>query len=77
MTSSPLTICERLSSCLAELQKLAANRDPVNTASREFAIAAHSIEDAMMRTNVGFAKLLGTQSYSDMERVYRDKGQNR
>jgi len=70
MTSNP-TIVERLSEVLDELSAKAANRDPNHTASREFAIAAHHIEDAIMRTNLGFAKLTGAQQYADVEVMWR------
>jgi hypothetical protein len=67
MTMTYSTIVSRLTEVLTELQEKAGNRDPIHTASREFAIAAHHVEDAIMRTNMGFAKIDGIQGFADVE----------
>jgi len=62
-----MTLVKQLKPVLEECQDRASFRHPSNTASREFAIAAHSLEDAIMRINLGFAKLDGNQEFADVE----------
>lgn len=61
------TLVELLTNVLTECEEKREQRHPHHDASREFAIAATHIEEAIMRINRGFAKQYGQFQIADVE----------
>lgn len=62
-----MTLVSQLIPVLEECEQRRDNRHPAHDASREFALAATALEEAIMRINRGFAKINRSFIIADVE----------